>query len=84
MAEISEAGYKNLRDAMEGTLFRGNTWSCRLRQEPRSPGGKSGSREAARPWKAQENGGQTVVFKICHQRRRSRMPPLPVTGSQIL
>ena len=72
MAEISEAGYENLRDAMEGTLFPWKYIELQTSSGTKITRRQIGLAGSGATLEARENGGQTIVFQGCRQRRRSR------------
>ena len=79
MAEISEAGYENLRDAIEGNALPWKYIELQTSTGTKITRRQIGLAGSGATLEARGNGGQTVVFKVVVNCGDHGMPPLPVT-----
>ena len=82
MAEISEAGYENLRDAMEGNALPWKYIELQTSSGTKITRRQIGLAGSGATLEARENGGQTIVFKVVVNGGDPGMPALPVTGAK--
>ncbi len=79
MAEISEAGYENLRDSMEGNPLPWKYIELQTSTGLKITRRQIGLAGRGATLEARENGGQTIVFKVVVNGGDPGMPTLPVT-----
>lgn len=82
MAEISEAGYENLRDAMEGNPLPWKYIELQTSIGTKITRRQIGLAGSGATLEARENGGQTIVFKVVVNGGDPGMPTLPVTAAK--